>query len=297
MPNNKQYKQYKGRIKDTTTSEPIAEAKVVLDLKGIPKHTITDATGLFCFEINYAHTGVSMITLEANGYKRYTQKIFEISDDISEFRLEPKAVEAEAVEAVEAVEGQSFWNRLPLPIKVATITAFATITAAFISGIIPNIYPVPSNDANDASVAIPPVPITPNPHQLDIKTQIIEQIKTDGNYKKALEILNGQSMEGMLLILQSLVKNNYLNQLYEKNKSIKYPVDRRRIGVAMETVLYTERSSFDFSLDSISWLKEQCPTETHDQVSHIADFIGANSSDSKKQTPSFSKLKKVWQCS
>jgi len=83
--------EYIGRVIDVDTRQPIAGAKITLDLEGVPPIVYSDSEGVYRFTVAIESNISGQIRVDAQGYQVYTRNIT-ISPDIKtieDIRLTP----------------------------------------------------------------------------------------------------------------------------------------------------------------------------------------------------------------
>jgi len=100
--------EYVGRVIDIATQQPIAGAKVTLDLQDVPPIVYTDSEGVYQFKLLINSTASGKIRVDAQGYQTYTRNITFTPDlnQIEDIRLTP----------------------LQIPTLTSTITPTSTLT-------------------------------------------------------------------------------------------------------------------------------------------------------------------------
>lgn len=120
MPN------FVGRVVDQK-NQPIKDAKVSLEGLGTPIVNSTDTEGVFRFSIDIIRRSIVNVNIrvEANDYKPYNRftDLSVVNTNVQEIRLTENDTENQSK------------RTLPIPIKVAVITAIATVLAALIAGL------------------------------------------------------------------------------------------------------------------------------------------------------------------
>lgn len=83
--------EYIGRVIDINSQQPIGEAKITLDLQGVPPIVYTDSEGVYRFKVDIESNISGQIRIDARGYQVYTRNIT-ISPEIrtiEDIRLTP----------------------------------------------------------------------------------------------------------------------------------------------------------------------------------------------------------------
>lgn len=108
--------EYIGRVVDINTQQTIADAKVSLDLEGVPPIVYTDNEGVYRFKLTVYSTITGQVKVEAKGYQTYTRNISILASDntIADIRLTPQLLPSPAFTTDVA-------NTFP-PIPLATST-------------------------------------------------------------------------------------------------------------------------------------------------------------------------------
>ncbi len=86
-----QVTEYFGRIIDINTLQPISNAKITLDLEGVPPVVYTDSEGIYRFEVEIESKISGQIWVDAVNYQPYTRHItISIeSNNLEDIRLSP----------------------------------------------------------------------------------------------------------------------------------------------------------------------------------------------------------------
>jgi FKBP-type peptidyl-prolyl cis-trans isomerase SlyD len=82
LQSNPQMIQYTGRVRDKDTNLPIQDAKISLEVQGVPLIEHTDSEGIYRFTVKPVNHAVRM-RVEAKGYEVYLRLITLSSDNIS----------------------------------------------------------------------------------------------------------------------------------------------------------------------------------------------------------------------
>jgi hypothetical protein len=88
--------EYFGRVIDTDTLQPISNAKITLDLEGVPPVVYTDSEGIYRFEVEIESKISGQIWVDAVNYQPYTRHITisTESNDLEDIRLSPVGTQA-----------------------------------------------------------------------------------------------------------------------------------------------------------------------------------------------------------
>jgi hypothetical protein len=100
--------EYVGRVIDIATQQPIAGAKVTLDLQDVPPIVYTDSEGIYQFKLLITSTVSGKIRVDAQGYEIYTRNITLFPDlsQIEDIRL--TSVEQSQATATPSFVGYDF---------------------------------------------------------------------------------------------------------------------------------------------------------------------------------------------
>ncbi len=104
--------QYLGRVLDVNTQQPIAGAKITLDLQGVPPIVYTDSEGVYQFKVALSVELNGRVRVDAPGYEVYSRNISLNPDlpTIEDIRLTPAPASTTDVQPVSTVTAIPAWS-------------------------------------------------------------------------------------------------------------------------------------------------------------------------------------------
>ena len=118
--------EYVGRVIDVETQQPIAKAKITLDLEGVPPIVFTDSEGVYRFTVKIEAEIVGRVRVDAQGYEPYTRNItlspdVKTIEDIRLTRLQSPVATASVSPTDSPVASATPTKAVVLPTSTSTV--------------------------------------------------------------------------------------------------------------------------------------------------------------------------------